>query len=477
MIKYKIVIVSILLFFFNFGFTQSGLTPEQRIDSIFSMYTLETPGVAISVVKNGKIIFKKGYGLANLEYDIPITPKTIFLVASISKQFTAYSIYLLEKQNKLSLDDDIRKYIPEVPNFGKTITIKHLLYHTSGLKEELALLSFAGWRMDEVITTEQILKLLSHQTELNFTPGSEFRYSNTGYTLLAEIVKRVSGMSFATFTKENIFIPLGMNNTHFYDDFEKLIKNRAYSYDYENNVYKKENLSDISIGGTGLYSNVEDLALWANNFENPIVGDKNLIKKFNKPATFDNGEEITAWVVDNEPINHAKGQFIRNYRGVDTYIHTGSQAAFNAYLGRFPDKGFTVITLSNDMSYASYLTSMKIAEFYLENEMTDKKVASNSSEEANDLKEEKFNTNLSEFEGKYYSEELSTNYILKIEEGNIVMTHSRLSDMVLNQIGASKFSGTNYYSFQLEFIKGEDQKVIGYNIIDFRGEKIRFVKM
>ena len=178
--------------------------------------------------------------MANLEYDIPITPSTIFHMASVSKQFTAFAIASLAQQGKISLSDDIRKHLPEVPDFGKTITINHLIHHTSGLRDQWNLLMIAGWRLDDVITKDHILKMVSRQKELNFDPGAEYMYSNTGYTLMAEIVARVSKKTFAEWTKENIFVPLEMSNTLFYDDHEKIVRNRAYSYDIgDNNGYKK----------------------------------------------------------------------------------------------------------------------------------------------------------------------------------------------------------------------------------------------
>jgi len=189
---------------------------EKKIDRLFRNYSEDdSPGAAIAVVQNGRIQYKKGYGMANLEYDIPITPSTIFHIASVSKQFTAFSILLLEKEEKLSLDDDIRKFIPEVPDFGKKITLRNLANHTSGLRDQWELLIMAGWRIDDVITKEQILKLVSKQKELNFNPGEEYMYCNTGYTLLAEVVARVSGTSFPDFTEKNIFKPPNMTNTLF----------------------------------------------------------------------------------------------------------------------------------------------------------------------------------------------------------------------------------------------------------------------
>lgn len=299
MIKIGKLIFKIILLSLTYnGIAQSqSESVEREIDSLFVKYNSKTAGVAVAVVKDGEIVFEKGYGMANLEYDIPVTPKTIFHVASVSKQFTAFSIYLLENQGKISFEDDIRKFIPEVPSLGKPITIKHLLYHTSGLKDQWALLTLAGWRMDDVITTEQIIKLVSQQKELNFPTGTQFAYSNTGYTLLAEIVKRVSGQTFSEFTEKNIFQPLGMNNTQFYEDHGKLVKNRAYSYGQENGVFKKRTLSYSNVGATSLFTTVEDLARWAMNFEKPIVGGYELIKNFNDLAKLDDGEPVILAVI------------------------------------------------------------------------------------------------------------------------------------------------------------------------------------
>ena len=243
-----------------------ALTPGDQVDEVFAPWdNKDSPGAAVAVVQNGTIVYKKGYGMANLEYDIPNSPSTVFHIASVSKQFTAFSILLLEKAGKLSLDDDIRKYIPEVPDFGKTITLRHLATHTSGMRDQWNLLAMAGWRLDDVITKEQVLKLVSKQKALNFNPGEEFVYCNTGFTLLAEVVARVSGQSFAEFTQANIFSPLKMKSTLFYDDHEKIVKNRAYSY-HEANGYKKSVLSYANVGATSLFTTAEDLSLWALNF-------------------------------------------------------------------------------------------------------------------------------------------------------------------------------------------------------------------
>jgi CubicO group peptidase (beta-lactamase class C family) len=229
---------------------------EKMIDALFEQeIKKDSPGAAVAIIKDGSIIYKNGYGIACMDYDIPITPSTIFHVASVSKQFTTFAIALLADQGKLSLDDDIRKYLPEVPDFGKTITIRHLIYHTSGLRDQWELLAMAGWRLDDVITKEHILKIVRHQKELNFDPGEEYSYCNSGYTLMAEIVARLSDQSFREFTAKSIFKPLGMDNTHFHDDHEMIVKNMAYSYNTgSNNGFKKSVLSFANVGATSLFT-------------------------------------------------------------------------------------------------------------------------------------------------------------------------------------------------------------------------------
>jgi len=447
---------------------------ERKIDSLFQKYNAETAGVAVGVVINGKLAFEKGYGMANLEYDIPITPKTVFHVASVSKQFTAFSIYLLESQSEISFDDDIRKYIPEIPDFGKTIKIKHLLYHTSGLRDQWGILALAGWRMDDVITTEQILNLVSQQKDLNFETGSDFSYSNTGYTLLAEIVKRVSGQSFSKFTQKNIFKPLGMENTQFYDNYEKIVKNRAYSYELENGVFEKRKLNYSNVGPTSLFTTVEDLSKWAVNFENPRVGDASLIDTFNDLAKLDNGEPAILTVLNGETIYHAKGQFFRNYRGLPLYNHTGGDAGFRSYLVRFPENKLSIILLSNESDFDRLGNGLAIAEFYLKDKL--QPIGTKKNQSLKDEPIEQFKSNLSDFVGEYYSQELATKYQLKIKGSKLVMTHRRLSDIELYRIGENKFSGVNYFPFTMEFLN-TNNKVSELKISNFGAKNVKFERI
>ena len=447
---------------------------ERKIDSLFSNYNSNTPGVAIAIMKDGNIVFKKGYGSANLEYDIPITPQTVFNIASVSKQFTAFSIYLLEKEGKLSFEDDIRKYFPDLPVYGKPIRIKHLLAHTSGLRDQAALRALAGWHWEDIGTTEQILKLVKKQKELNFETGTAYGYSNTGYTLLAEIVAQVSGKSFSEFTRKNIFDPLGMANTHFIDDYHKVIKNIAYSYEKKDDKYVKVSLSYSNPGPSGLMTTVEDLAKWTANFHTPKIGDARLISEFNKVSLLDNNKPVV-WSANNgDTTFHAKGQLHWKYKGLSAISHGGHTAGFRAVLTRFPENNFAIATLSNDEHYQMLGKVLPIVELYLKDELRE---TPNNSNNSTPVKKDAstFTSDLKEFQGIYYSEELSTTYIVTVSNGKLIMTHYRVSDIRLTQIGENRFSGINGFAFEMEFIRS-GKKVTGFMISNFGAKNVKFQK-
>jgi CubicO group peptidase (beta-lactamase class C family) len=458
----------------NFYGQSNDADAAGQIDKLFSAYNAATPGVAVAVVMDGKIVFKKGYGTANLEYDIPVTTKTVFQIASVSKQFTAFSIYLLEKQGKISLEDDIRKHVPEMPNVEKTIRIKHLLAHTSGVKDQAALMSLAGWRSGDVATTQNVLRFLSRQKELNFEPGSQFLYSNSGYTLLAEIVRRVSGQSFAEFAKKNIFEPLGMKDTQINDDYERIVKNRADSYELENGRYKKKPINDSVAGASNLYTTVEDMAKWVLNFEKPVVGEAELIKRFNEPSLLNNGDRVIWSISDGQPGYHAKGQILWNERGVKRYSHGGHAAAFRSFLGRFPDQRLGVIALSNDEHYLNADTSMKIADLYLKDFL--KPAAVTSPVTAPSRPAIEANTSLTDFEGRFYNEELNAMYTAKLANEKLFLSHIRHGDIALADAGKDKFSGRIEFPVEIEFVRNKDNQVTGFRVFNWGAKNVKFDK-
>ena len=336
--------------------TPKATTKSGKVDELFARWnTQHSPGASIAIIEQGALVYQKGYGMANLEYDVPIDANSVFHIASVSKQFTIFALLLLEQQGKLSLEDDVRDYLKEVPDFGAKITLRHLASHTSGLRDQWNLLGLAGWRMDDIITKEHILKLLRKQKELNFNPGEEYAYSNTGYTLLAEVVARVSGMPFVAFTRENIFKPLGMGNTRFSDDHEQIVLNKTYSYRPSPGGYKKSVLNYSNAGATSLLTTAEDLSKWVLNFSNTTVGSAKLFHTMNALTVLNNGTTFGG----------ALGQFVGDYKGLKEIEHSGADAGYRAFLTRFPDEDFSVIILSNLGDFDPVGMAHKVVDLYL----------------------------------------------------------------------------------------------------------------
>lgn len=470
----KPLLIIALLILCQPAFSQSAIVRETDIDRLFTEYTTETPGVAIAVVQDGQVVFSKGYGTANLEYDVPVSSSTIFHVASVSKQFTAFAIYLLAGQGKLSLEDDIRQYLPELPDFGATIRIRHLLSHTSGLRDQWALLTLAGWRMDDVITTGQILQLMNRQQELNFEPGTRFLYCNTGYTLLACIVEKISGRSFAAFTREQLFEPLGMNSSQFYDDHEKLVKGRADSYEKRDGQYVKKKLNYATVGATSLMTTVEDLARWVDNFDHPKVGNARLIAEFNRISQLENGQPVIWSAQPNDTTYHAKGQLHYYHKGLKVISHGGHDAGFRATLTRFPEQKLSIIALSNDEHYSAFSKLMSIAELYLKDQFQEDP----ETPAGTPARVEPAVTpavDLAEYCGTYRSEELAAEYTVKQLQGKLVLEHLRLGTMPLEQQGVDKFAGINSFSVEIVFER-ESAQVNGFAISNYGAKNVKFHK-
>jgi CubicO group peptidase (beta-lactamase class C family) len=335
----------------------AGQPQAVEIDKIFAQYNKpQTPGCSAGAIRDGKTLFSRGFGMADIEHDVSNTPSTVFHIASISKQFTAFAIHLLAEEKKLSLDDDIRKYLPELHDFGSTVTVRHLLHHISGLRDQWNLLSLAGWRLEDVITEQDILNMVARQEELNFRPGEQELYSNTGYTLLGIIVKRVSGMPLPQFAEERIFKPLNMTHSHIHDSYGKLVSNRAFSYvPLPLGAYRYIALSYSNVGATSLFTTVDDLLRWDHNFYDAAVGGTDVIAKMQTKGKLNNGMEI----------EYGSGLGHGEYRGAKTIEHGGSDAGFRSNLLRFPDLKFSVAVLCNAGDANPALLSRKIADLYL----------------------------------------------------------------------------------------------------------------
>lgn len=333
-----------------------------KVDELFIQWDKpDSPGCAIAVIQNGEIIYHRGYGMANLEYNIPISLNSVFDIASNSKQFTAMCIVLLARQKFLDLDDELQKYIPENSQYSQPITIRHLSVHTSGLRDYLMLMFFAGMMFENKYLNEEIIALIARQQSLNFDPGAEQLYCNSGYILLAEIVRRVSGKSLRIFAQEQIFAPLGMKNTHFHDNFKEIVKNRAIGYTPKDGGGFQIDMSFHDFCGDGqLYTTIEDLLLWDRNFYHNILGGygQDLIEEVTTPRTLNNGKVLSG----------SFGLYIDSRGGLKTIRHGGAWTGYRSDFIRFPDRKFSVICLANLNTINPTKLAFQIADIYLEND-------------------------------------------------------------------------------------------------------------
>jgi len=312
---------------------------EARIDSLFAEYSHgNSPGAAVGVYRGGQIIFAKGYGLADLEYGVPITPRTQFHIASLSKQFTAFAIALLARDGKLDLQADVRQYLDFFPDLGHKITTQQFVYHTSGVRDQAALFQMGGKEIRDLLQQQQVVNMMSRQRGLNFAPGTNYMYSNMGYCMLAEIVKSVSGQSLRQFTTQRMFEPLGMSRTFFYDDVRELVPGRANSYQREENgPWQRTLLNYNYVGTTGLLTTIEDLARWAGNFSKPRVGDAALIEQVSRGGTLSDGT----------PTHYGFGLIDSPVGGRAAVSHSGSDASFKTFFVYYPESNLAIAVLAN----------------------------------------------------------------------------------------------------------------------------------
>jgi CubicO group peptidase (beta-lactamase class C family) len=431
------------------GIATAGLSATTRaqdkkgvaVDEVFAdLAKPGSPGCALAVARGGKIIYEKGYGLANIEENVNITPQSVFDIGSTSKQFTAASILLLEKQGKLSIHDDIRKYLPEIPDYGHKITILNLLNHTSGLRDYLTLFELAGINTDSVTTDEDALAIIANQKALNFEPGSEWLYSNSGFFLLSVIVKRASGKTLAAFAAENIFAPLEMKHTVYRDDHTQIVPNRALAYDAkEQEEGYSINVSYFEQTGDGaVHTSVEDILKWDENFYSGRVGGTEFLAELQESTKLNSGKSV----------NYAKGLAVGKYRGLGIVEHGGSWGGYRAQLLRFPEQHFSVACLCNLGNAGPEKRALRVADIYLAEAMREPAVR-----EKEDKKREKKESiavpaeKLAAYAGNFGSEELRAVYRLGVEDGKLMLKSMQSGNgflhspqhLVLRPAGADTF--------------------------------------
>jgi len=333
----------------------------EKVDRIFAEWnTTSSPGCALAVVKDGHIVYEHGYGMANLELDIAITPQSVFDIGSVSKQITAMAILLLAQDHKLSLDDDIRRYLPEMPDYGSTITIRHMLHHTSGLRNYDDLFDLEGIPEADLTTDRDAMDLIVRQKSVNFKPGEEFLYSDTNFFLMSQIVKRITGQTLRQFAQDRIFGPLGMTSTHFHDDHTMIVPRRATGYAPRQGGGFEIDMSNFEqVGDGSVMTTVGDLAKWDQNFEHHLVGGVDAIRQLTTPGTLNNGQQIP----------YAMGLFLDHYRGLNWIHHSGEWVGYRAALSRFPDQHFSTLITCNCVGSMSPMTmAQRVADIYLADE-------------------------------------------------------------------------------------------------------------
>ena len=337
--------------------------PVERIDSVFGDFNRsDRPGCSLAVFHGGEIAYARGYGMANLEYGIALSPRSVFHIASISKQFTAFAVELLVSEGKVSWDDDIRIHVPEIPDYGPTITLRHLAHHTSGIRDQWSLLIMAGWRWEsDLVTQRDAIDIMSRQLALNFDPGEEYLYSNSGFTLLAAVVERVSGQTLRQFAEERIFAPLGMASTHFHDDHQTIVPDRAYGYRRNREEGWKISIPDFAIvGASSLFTTVEDMAKWNRNFREHTVGDDALFDRLLSKGVLNSGQDL----------NYAHGITVAEYRGVPTVGHGGADAGYRSNYMQFPEQDVGIVSFCNFAAANPGRYVRQVADVLLEDVLT-----------------------------------------------------------------------------------------------------------
>ena len=415
------------------------LDERAAVDELMADYYGE-PGAVLAVVRGGKVVFAEGYGLANLEHGIPLGRETVLDIGSVAKQFTAFAIALLADEGALSLDDDIRTHLPEVPDFGDVITIRHMVHHMSGLREIYTSEGIAGRQNGDAVQQADALRLTEHMHELNFTPGDQYLYCNTAYMMLADIVARASGMPFPQFMEERVFGPVGMHHTTIMSKLGQSIPGVAESYAPDDEGFVRVFDNSSLYGAGGMYSTVDDLALWMNNYATAAVGGPAVIEQMQEQGVLNDGEELS----------YAFGINVGELRGERAIRHTGSSAGFRTSFTYFPELDGGVITLSNRSNIGGRI-SAELLDIFFGDRLDPAPTQQDPTEDDDEEEEEPtaWSPSAEQLEflaGTYYSAELQTIYTLYVEDGTLMGAHRRHGTFELEPMAEEMtFEGPGFF--------------------------------
>ncbi len=442
-----------------------GQSLKSEINTILSDFTGNNkPGCAIAILKDNQVIYSEGHGLANLEHHIAFTPKTVSDIGSVAKQITCFATLLLEAEGKLALEDSLHQYIEDLPEFESPILIKHLMTHTSGLREIYASRAVAGGRDGDGILQSDAQRLVQYSNTLNFTPGTQYNYCNTAYMLLADIITAVSGEPFESFLQSRIFKPLGMNETYVMDIQGEWFHNNADSYrTMEDGSYKKIFDNSTVQGAGGIYTSLEDMTKWLQNYTDLIVGSPEIIAKMRTPTILNDGAQL----------NYGLGLQINDFLSLNNFRHSGSSAGYRAYLGYFDESKLGILIKTNQ----GEIPVSEIVELVLK-EFADPVIPeqAGSPENSDPAPSSMTDADLSKFEGQYYCPELEMTYHIKVEDVHLVISSLRNGDIRLNRNGQTDFSSDTWYLKNIQFIVDSGQ-VKGFRLDNGRVMNMLFTKV
>jgi CubicO group peptidase (beta-lactamase class C family) len=411
MIKPRLApLLCLSLFAFSSALAQSWQDTAKAIEALFVRYKPENPGCELAISRNGRVIYSKAWGMADLEHHVPLTTTSITEAGSVSKQFTAAAILLLEQQGKLSLDDDVRKYVPELPDYGQPVLLRYMMHHSSGLRDWGAIAALAGWpRTTKTYNNNDALAIIAHQQRLNNKPNDVFIYSNSNYNLFAIIVERVSGMSLADFAREYIFKPAGMTHTSWRDDHKRVVPDRAIAYAQNQGAYETNMPNEDVYGNGGLLTTAEDLVKWNAWYLSGKLGNPSLLPK----------QLTTEALNDGKDNLYGAGLFI-GHKFHQTYInHSGATASYRAFLSAYPDQQMSFAWLSNTSAFdGSTNIAQKVEDLFFEKIKQDTVRPQDVVEMHPPSWPE---AGLQLYEGKYYSDEAQAGFTVLLKDGKLYL--------------------------------------------------------
>lgn len=450
--------ICILITFCPFGaFAQLGGDTARAIDALFERYRSEAPGCELAISRNGQVIYSKAWGMADLEHHVPMTTTSISEAGSVSKQFTAGAILLLEQQGKLSLDDDVRKYIPELPDYGKPILLRYMMHHSSGLRDWGSIAAIAGWpRTTKTYNNHDALDIIAHQQHLNTPPNEAFGYSNSNYNLFAIIVERVSGMSLAAFTRQYIFLPAGMTHTSWRDDHKRVVPDRAIAYDLTRNIYEINLPNEDVYGNGGLLTTAEDLLKWNSWYLGGHFGNPSLLPKQLAVDDFNNGK----------PNEYGAGLFLGQRYGQLRIEHSGATASYRADLEAFPASALSIAWLSNTSAFDGKGNILQgVEELFFAKSGSGTGGVPGAGNVPADIPPYPLSvSSMQSYTGKYYSEEAQAGFTVVVKADSLYLYRSPQTMIPLTATGKDRFK-TDVWGFSGEngevvFLPGSRQMTI-----------------